>query len=191
MSKSATPESTYASARNISKEATSNLPFIRSANNYNTNLVSDDTGLDASFETSKALNPDSKAPHQAQQSFTDENNIVNLVDKLVNYGVGREMPVPISGNFTNATDFHTAMNHVVQAEREFNELPAHIRARFQNDAGLFLDFFNDPKNSEEAAKLGFLAPKVPDQVLKVDVVDTVDRRASKALKKAKEEAGEE
>ena len=78
------------------------------------------------------------------------------MDKLVNYGVGIEPPVPLSGDFAAGIDYHTAMNQVKRAEREFMELPAHVRARFKNDAGEFLDFFNDPKNLEEAESLGSL-----------------------------------
>lgn len=150
---------------------------------------SDASGLDCSHDTHLLKCPDEKV-HQAQQNAADEHNIVNLVDKLVNYGIGAEMPVPIEGGIISGADFHELQNQLARTRDEFLELPAHVRARFNNDPAQFLDFFYDEKNADEAAKLGFIVPKEADKVIKVDVVDTVDRRASLALKKAKEEAGE-
>lgn len=164
--------------------------FLRAAYNYDSDKVSQETGLDASFETSMKLNPDCKV-HQAQQSAGPEHDVVNLVDKLVNFGVGAQMPVPMSGDFTNALDFHSSQNAISRARDEFLELPAHVRARFDHDPGKFIEFFNDPKNREEADSFGFIVTKPSDPVVRVDVVDSVDRRASLALKKAKADAGVE
>jgi len=56
-------------------------------------------------------------------------------------------------------DFHDAMTVVKRAEEMFEELPALVRKRFQNDPGEFLDFCNDPANREEMRGLGLLLPE--------------------------------
>lgn len=64
-------------------------------------------------------------------------------------------------DFVEAVDFHTAMNIVREGERVFMELPASLRARFDNDPAMFLDFVTNPENSEEATKLGLVTPADP------------------------------
>lgn len=126
----------------------SKMPFVRSANNYDTMLVSNKTGLkceDVSL---------------AKQSFAEEADINTIVKR---FGLTGQLPsdvrMPVSGDFTEITDFHQAMNAVRQAEESFMEMPAHVRARFNNDPGLFVDFCMDDNNREEAVKLGLVPPK--------------------------------
>lgn len=164
--------------------------FLRTGFNYDVDSVSLSTSIDASVEYMAKCLPDEKV-RCAQQSSGDEHDIVNLVDKLVNYGVGVQMPVPISDDFVAGEDFHDAMNRVARARDEFLQLPAHVRSKFDNDPGKFLDFFHDDKNIEDARKMGFLNPTEPETIIKVDMVDSFSNRASVALKKAKEVAGED
>jgi len=51
-------------------------------------------------------------------------------------------------------DFHTAQNMVLRAHDAFSSLPSGLRNHFDNDPGKFMDFVNDPKNSEEMVKMG-------------------------------------
>ena len=108
---------------------------------------------------------------------------------MVNHGVAISPPVPISSDVGGFADFHYLQNQLSLARSEFLELPAHVRARFHNDPGEFYEFFHNESNRDEAFKLGFLAPREPEKIVKVDVVDTVDRRAAAALKKAQENVG--
>ena len=48
---------------------------------------------------------------------------------------------------------------MIAANAAFAALPASIRARFNNDAGAYVDFFNDSKNYDEAVKLGLVEPR--------------------------------
>lgn len=68
---------------------------------------------------------------------------------------------PIYGDFTNITDYHTAHNQILQAQREFMALPPQIRARFRNNPGLLIDFLSNESNREEAVKLGLIPEKAP------------------------------
>lgn len=100
----------------------------------------------------------------AIQSAEEESNINTIVRR---FGISGELPnnicMPVSGDFTNAVDFHTAMNLVRQAQEEFVRVPAEIRARFNNDPARFMAFVEDASNYEEALKLG-LVNKRPESV---------------------------
>ena len=100
----------------------------------------------------------------AVQSAEEESNINTIVRR---FGISGELPnnlrMPQSGDFTNAPDFHTAMNLVRQAQEEFVRVPADIRARFNNDPARFMAFVEDEANYDEALKLGLVnaRPVVP------------------------------
>jgi len=56
-------------------------------------------------------------------------------------------------------DYLEAMQTVTHAQSLFNELPSQLRAQFENDPALFLDFVSDPENTPEMARLGLLTPE--------------------------------
>lgn len=122
------------------------VPFFRTPFNYDMSAESDASGLrceDASL---------------AQQSFKDECDINVIVQR---FGLTGEMPAnvspPVYSDFTDmVTDYHSALNLVLDAEEQFMRLPAHVRADFQNDAGLFVDAANNAENHELFKKHGLL-----------------------------------
>lgn len=122
-------------------------PFMRSANNYDTDLVSRETGLECKDES------------RTQQQFAEECDINFIADQ---FGLTGELPtvldLPKQGDFTGIFDFQSAMNQVVHAQQQFLTLPAKLRARFDNSPQKLLDFMGDPENREEAERLG-LVPK--------------------------------
>lgn len=60
------------------------------------------------------------------------------------------------GDFSNAVDFRTALDLTRNARERFEQLPADIRSRFHHDPVELFNFVSDPKNDEEAIKLGLL-----------------------------------
>lgn len=124
------------------------IPFVRSANNYDRNAASDESGL---LCADKSL---------AKQSFLEECDINTIVKR---FGLTGQLPsdvrMPVSGDFTGISDFHMAMNATRAAQEAFMMMPAHVRARFHNDPGEFVDFCMDEKNRDEAVKLGLVPPK--------------------------------
>lgn len=94
-----------------------------------------------------------------QQSFKDDADINVIVRR---FGVTGQLPqdvrVPRYGDFTAAMDFHESMNLILEAQRAFMEMPSEVRSRFNNDPGSFVDFVSDPKNQDEARKLGIADP---------------------------------
>lgn len=121
-------------------------PFVRNPYNYDTNQASDDSGIDTGTEGG------------AKQSFAEEVDINTIVRR---FGLTGQLPenirTPEYGDFTGITDFHSAMNAVSKAREAFEELPANIRSKFQNDPGKYVDFCINPDNREELKQLGLLS----------------------------------
>lgn len=144
---------------------------LRSAFNYDPDKVSAETGLSCPEDESKT-----------QQSFKDECDINTIVKR---FGLTGELPqdyqMPQSGDFTGVSDYQSAMNAVRAAEEAFMAVPAEIRARFSNDPGKFMAFFDDPANRDEGLRLGLL--QAPPEKTR-DVVQAVDELAKVLTPKA-------
>lgn len=127
-------------------------PFLRTPYNYDTNQASDETGIDCS------TNDPNQACQGAKQSFKDEVDINTILKR---FGLGYEMPanprMPMQGDFTGMTDYRTAVTRIVETQQMFEEYPAHIRAKFDNDPAKFVDFCLDEKNRPEMAEMGLLS----------------------------------
>jgi len=129
------------------------VPFLRSAYNYDTNQVSDETGLrcmDSSL---------------TQQQFAEEADINTIVDRFLRSGV---MPTPTQMpqyvDYEGVFDFQSAMNVVRAADENFMRLDAKVRSRFNNSPQEFLEFFANPENTQEAIRLGLAIPQAPSAV---------------------------
>lgn len=104
-----------------------------------------------------------ETPSCTHQSFVEECDILNILsshDALSMIEAAAHRPKQYL-DCSIISDYHAALNQVISANDAFNELPSHVRARFKNDPGAFVDFFNDPANLEEAISLG-LAAEVPE-----------------------------
>lgn len=119
--------------------------FVRSNYNYDRDQASDESGLkceDASL---------------AHQSFAEEVDINTIVRR---FGISGQLPVdvrmPTYEDFSDVTDYHSAMNAIAEANEAFETMPAEVRARFHNNPAEFVDFCSDEKNLDEARKLGLV-----------------------------------
>lgn len=101
-------------------------------------------------------------PSLAQQSFKDDADINVMLEKFKVTGV---MPqgviMPTYGDFTGISDYRSAAEAIRVATNSFMDMPANIRARFDNDPQKFLVFCADDANREEAARLGLVPKPVP------------------------------
>ena len=99
---------------------------------------------------------------QAEAEACDVNNIMaryrqtGLIDH-VNKHEGRY------GDFTDVTDFQSAMNLVASAQQSFALLPAEIRKQFDNDPAEFLGFVQNPKNQDKLVEMGLAVKKAPEE----------------------------
>jgi len=93
---------------------------------------------------------------QSHKKECDINQIMSNYQKTgtVAFRNAREaeyMDVPV-------LDFHSALNLVKQAETTFSEMPSHLRKKFRNDPGEFMDFIHNADNLDESIELGLLEP---------------------------------
>lgn len=121
--------------------------FVRNPFNYDRGAASRESGLAC------------KGVSRTQQSQKEDADINVIVRR---FGVTGMIPqvqrLPTFQDFEGVFDFQSAQNALVQANRAFMQVPAAVRARFANDARLFVDFCSDPKNLDELRSMG-LAPK--------------------------------
>lgn len=68
------------------------------------------------------------------------------VDHFKKWG-GQYMDVP-------PLDYQEAMNIQLTAQAMFDDLPAHVRKKFDNKPAEFLEFVQNPKNADELITLG-------------------------------------
>ena len=144
--------------------------FLRTPYNYDTNAASNESGVAC------------EEPSLAQQQFKDECDINNILRQFNITGLLPEAPLsPRYGDFTGIGDYHSALNAVIAAEDDFMSLPAHIRARFENDPAQLIDFLSDENNRSEAEKLGLLeVPKAESTVTPLDVTVLGDTKPTKS-----------
>lgn len=162
--------------KTVSIEEGHGIPFLRTEWNYDTNAVSQETGLEC------------KDPSLAKESMKEETDINVIVER---FGITGQLPqglrAPTYGDFTEVMDFHTAMNAVAQAGEAFDRMPAEIRARFNNDPGAFVDFCSKEENRAEMQKMGLIVPKEETQKIESPrPVTTSKELVKEAPKEAKE-----
>lgn len=122
---------------------------IRQAYGYDSDKVSEDTGLECKDVT------------LAQQHQADEADINTIVRR---FGVTGQLPEPVRaptfGDFTDVFDFRSAQDAILEANRSFMAMPADVRARFGNNPQFFVEFCSDPANLPELRKLGLAIAEV-------------------------------
>lgn len=108
-----------------------------------------------------------------QQQFKDEADINVLFGRYLETGEMPQLETPSQyGDFTGIYDFQTAMNAVRAAQQKFEDLPARLKNRFENDPQKLLEFLNDPENLEEAQFLKLVKPRDPDPVPTTPAIPT-------------------
>lgn len=117
------------------------------------------------FKTAYSCSPDPgiefKSPSLTQQHFRDECDINNIIERYEETGflvdpLNPGTRQPVFGDFSVEFDYMAAQNIVADAQQRFEALPSALRKRFNNDPHELLLFLEDPKNMEEAVKLGLV-----------------------------------
>lgn len=95
---------------------------------------------------------------QADRKDADINEIVGRFQKS-----GALPPTlhgePFYGDVTGFEGLAEALIKIQEADELFMSFDAKLRERFDNDYVKFVSFLEDPKNLEEAVKLGLVQPK--------------------------------
>lgn len=126
--------------------------FARNGYNYDSDLASKSTGLVTTL------------PSLAQQQYKDETDINTIARQFGLTGVlPNPVYLPTFGDFSEITDFQSALHAIQRAEASFLAMPSHVRERFSNDSQKFLEFTSDSRNAEELRALGLFrdAPSPP------------------------------
>jgi phage internal scaffolding protein len=99
---------------------------------------------------------DNDDPSLAKQSMKAECDINNIMKQFSKTGLllHTNKHQGQYGDFITSTDYHEAMDSVLEAREAFDSLPSKIRLRFQNDPAQFLEFVQNPDNSDELVKMG-------------------------------------
>lgn len=109
-------------------------------------------------------------PGRTKQEFSEECDINNLLRRYHVTGQAPVMREPGAvGDFSDVGDYFAAQRLIVRAREQFDALGSEVRDFFRNDPARFLEFMNDPKNADEAVRLGLAtarpappAPPPPD-----------------------------
>lgn len=101
-----------------------------------------------------------------QQQFRDQCDVNYVLRSYEKTGILSHVNqrAPIFGDFSDVSDYQTALNHVMEAQESFMQLDPHLRARFLNDPGKLISFLEDPSNRDEAIKLGLINPSPVSEV---------------------------
>lgn len=101
-------------------------------------------------------------PSMTKQEFVRECDINNVIKQYKTQGMVTHINAKAAqGAFTDlpdSVDFQESLHIIMVAENAFMSLPSKIRDRFGQDPAEFLAFLNDPKNQDEARRLGILKP---------------------------------
>lgn len=128
----------------MSKSTSFKPPFVRSAYNYDMEQASNEAAWVDGGEESPTV--------QSEKDNTDINIIVKR------FGLTGTVPanhrLPMEGDYVGVTDYHSALNAVMAADEAFLQIPAEIRARFNNDPQAFHDFVVNPENGKELVEMG-------------------------------------
>ncbi len=106
----------------------------------------------------------------AKQSHRDECDINFILRRYERTGLLTPV-LQKPGEFMDVSevgDYRTALHNVRAADEYFMQLSSRIRAEFDNDPALFLDFVADPEHEERARELGLL-PQLAEELVEAPV----------------------
>ena len=99
----------------------------------------------------------------AKQAFAEEADINNIMQRYAETGLLPSGTLQHQfGDFTQAEDYDTLLNRVIEAQEQFMELPSSIRDRFANSPAELFKFMQDPANEDEAVRLGLIPGPEPE-----------------------------
>lgn len=97
-------------------------------------------------------------PSPTEQHHKDECDIEKILRNYDKHGLVTHLNTAIAhyGDFTEVNEYQSSLNLINDAQRAFSELPAQIRLQFNNDAGLFMEYCTNPKNTDRLIELGLM-----------------------------------
>ncbi len=65
------------------------------------------------------------------------------------------------GDFSQVNDFQMSLNMLIDAQDQFDRLPAELRKHCDHDPAVFIDWVDNPENLQEAIRLGIFPRDTP------------------------------
>lgn len=111
---------------------------------------------------------------KTKQSFTAQCDVNTIVKRWEATGAPSHVArgEPHYGDYSNVTDYQTAVRAVHGAEAMFAALPAKLRDRMGNNPAEFIRFVGDPANADELVELGLAVAKEEKKQPEAAVVET-------------------
>lgn len=127
-------------------------PFIRSPYNYDLEAASNQA----------AIPPDGHGESLTVQSMSEDADINVLMRR---FKVTGQLPdlgfLGSYGDFTEVTDFRSALHAVQEASNQFMTLPAELRSEFQNDPQKLMTAISNGTALEAFRRHGLINPPLP------------------------------
>lgn len=102
-------------------------------------------------------------PSRTDQSQKDDCDVNLIIAKYRKTGQLAHLN-QFQGQYADTTEFsdlQSALHTTMKAQDAFDSLPAHIRRHFDNSPVEMFNFLQDPKNDDEAIRLGLKKPRKP------------------------------
>jgi len=126
------------------------------------------TSRDYHHDTDFAVRNDD--PSKTQQSDARDTDINVIMKRYEQTGqLPAALGSPLFGDFTNAPDYRQAVEAVNTAHEAFMQIPAKVRAQFNNDPQQFIEFATNPANAEELLKMGLAKAPPPKETTLDDI----------------------
>lgn len=121
-----------------------------------------------------------------QQHFKKETDIVEIIKKHDRTGIIEHVARGVAqyGDYSEVNEYREALDMVNNANASFMELPAELRAMFDNDAGAFFEFATDPKNEAKMQELGLAEKPQPEAATSSPPVEQKQAGTDEAAEKA-------
>lgn len=115
---------------------------------------------------------------RTKQSMKDDVNINLIMARYAKTGTLTHVNElqGFYGEFHEVTDYQTALNLINEADDSFSELPAKIRAMFENDPQQLVEFVQDDKNYEKALDLGLISQDAAKAYLEAKDAQDAERK---------------
>lgn len=113
------------------------------------------------FSRASRVQQSNSEPSMTKQSFKQESDINFITSRYLKTGILPNLSQnPVYADITSV-DFLDMQNLIADVRSEFDELPAKIRRKFDNDPYQMLRWLDDPENRESAIKLGIVSVEPP------------------------------
>jgi len=116
-----------------------------------------------------------KTPSRTKQEHKESSDVYFILDRYQKTGqiANVNNNDPIYGDFSTVGDYRQAREVMFETEKMFQNLPANIKEKFENNPQKLIEFIEDPKNLQEAIKLGLAIERVepPKPLSAKDIVD--------------------